>query len=551
MAERAHTPLKELCGIDVSDGDPEELFELVEIVGRGAYGAVWKAHDRRTAGTVALKLIPCGGRDEGLEAVRREICILRECHHPNIVEFRGTYFSDGNLWILMEYCGGKSVSDIMTDLQRPLPEAAIAVICREALQALAYLHERLKIHRDVKCSNVLLTEQGHVKLADFGVSAQLMHAFSSRNSFVGTSYWMAPEVMREQFYNGRADIWSLGICCIEMAEMNPPVVNQHPFLWVREMQAKGAPTFSAPEKWSVSFRDFTAACLTVDPGQRPPAEALLQHVFLQQAGPTEQLVPLVRDVLAARDQLEVARLQRSREMDEEFGESGSDSDNYSDSGRLSISGPAVKDVKALVQEAPKQSMVDGAAEGPAQPSSALPSTTPPTSPPPASDGEAPLFRIASQYTFPHPSAISASTSDAVPELTLQAMQALLTQSEATVLPFLSLDGLPAQAVATSLGTQPLDARALARMLLDEEPLSDSVMESRRCMSDDVSEGDEEDQWLIHLRMTPSLFNAVKCYDHTLRLCTDLSHCILSDRQWHAAQTMASDLSSTLGRVFQL
>eukprot|EP00668_Euglena_longa_P035708 GGOE01045880.1.p1 GENE.GGOE01045880.1~~GGOE01045880.1.p1 ORF type:complete len:326 (-),score=87.22 GGOE01045880.1:1116-2093(-) len=250
-------------GIDVSDGDPEELFELVEIVGRGAYGAVWKALDRHTASTLALKLIPYGGRDEGLDAVRLEISILRECHHPNIVAFRGTYLSDGNLWIMMEYCAGKSVSDIMTDLQRPLQESAVAIICREALQALAYLHQQLKIHRDVKCSNILLTEQGDVKLADFGVSAQLMHAFSSRTSFVGTSCWMAPEVIQEQHYNGRADVWSLGMSCIEMAELNPPVVNLHPFQWVRELQAKGSPTFSEPEKWSAPFRDFTAACLTI------------------------------------------------------------------------------------------------------------------------------------------------------------------------------------------------------------------------------------------------------------------------------------------------
>jgi len=267
----------EFSGIDLLTGDPEEIFELLEMVGRGAYGAVWKAMDRRTKEVVALKLIPCTGRDDDMDAVRREVNILKDCNHPNIVRYGGSYLAEANLWILMEFCGAKSVSDIMADMEGPLTEPQIAVVCREALQALAYLHERLKIHRDVKCSNILLTEAGAVKIADFGVSTQLMNSLSFRNSFVGTSYWMAPEVIQEKHYNGRADVWSLGMSCIEMAEVTPPPASGHPFQWIMEIQKNGPPTFAHPELWSAQFQGFIAQCLIPDPDRRPPAAQSTPH----------------------------------------------------------------------------------------------------------------------------------------------------------------------------------------------------------------------------------------------------------------------------------
>eukprot|EP00667_Euglena_gracilis_P019962 EG_transcript_21479 len=285
----------EYSGIDLSAGDPEERYELLEMVGRGAYGAVWKARDTKMESYVAVKLIPFSVADQGLDEVRREIAILKDCQHPNIVQYHGSYLAETNLWILMEFCGGGSVCDIMSTLEQPLTEPQIAIICRESLKALAYLHQKLRIHRDVKGGNILLTEAGEVKLADFGVSAQLVSTLSRRNTFVGTAYWMAPEVIQERSYDGRADIWSLGITCIEMAELNPPLINQHPFQVLFRIPKDSPPTLCQPELWSSDFQDFLSACLIKDIEKRPQATMMMKHPFVEQALSTAVLVPLIHE----------------------------------------------------------------------------------------------------------------------------------------------------------------------------------------------------------------------------------------------------------------
>jgi serine/threonine protein kinase len=177
-------------------GRPEDLFELLEQLGKGSYGAVYKARHRPSGTIVAVKVIPLSGEDEeGLEDIRREIAVLQECVHPNVVRYFGSFMGNEYLWIVMEHCGGGSVRDILSASNRPLREAQIAYLCGETLKGLVYLHSIFKVHRDIKCSNILLTESGGVKLADFGVAAQLTRTMSKRNTFIGTPHWMAPEVI--------------------------------------------------------------------------------------------------------------------------------------------------------------------------------------------------------------------------------------------------------------------------------------------------------------------------------------------------------------------
>jgi len=282
-------------GHTISSEDPTELFELEHRLGKGSFGAVYKARNRKTGEYVAIKVI-CLDEDEGvLDDVRSELAVLNECTNSHIVKYIGTYFKDENLWIVMEYCGGGSVADIVKIMDQGLNEDQIALICREALKGLKYLHRMGKIHRDVKGGNILLTEQGQVKLADFGVSGTLTSTFSKRNTFVGTPYWMAPEVILEQSYDGRADIWSLGITAIEMAEINPPNADMHPMRVLIQIPQAPAPKLRDRDKWSENFHDFIAKCLTKDPSQRPTAEELLKHPFLANPKPKTLLAQLVEN----------------------------------------------------------------------------------------------------------------------------------------------------------------------------------------------------------------------------------------------------------------
>lgn len=277
---------------DISTEDPEAVFELQEKLGKGSYGMVYKGRNRTSNETLAVKILALD--DEAtLKDVRGEIKILATCNHANIVRYGGSYFKDEKLWICMEYCGGGSVSDLCVILDSGLQEDQIAIICREALKGLNYLHNGTKIHRDIKGGNILLTESGDVKLADFGVSATLFNNFSKRNTFVGTPYWMAPEVIKEHPYDGKADIWSLGITAIEMAETFPPYHDTHPMRVLFMIPRNEPPTLQDKAKWSPEFHSFVAACLTKDPHQRPSAEKLLEHPFVANCKPKTVLVDLI------------------------------------------------------------------------------------------------------------------------------------------------------------------------------------------------------------------------------------------------------------------
>eukprot|EP00164_Ancoracysta_twista_P002618 GFYU01003484.1.p1 GENE.GFYU01003484.1~~GFYU01003484.1.p1 ORF type:complete len:722 (-),score=174.42 GFYU01003484.1:127-2169(-) len=293
----------------VSNEDPSERFELVERLGKGSFGSVYKARNKTTGELVAIKLVSLSDSDDGLDDIRREIKVLRECNHPNVVKYYGSYFKDDNLWIAMEYCGGGSVSDISQVLEKPMTEKQIAVICREALKGLAYLHSIRKIHRDIKGGNILITDSGDVKLADFGVAARLENTMSKRNTFVGTPYWMAPEVIQESKYDGKADIWSLGITAIEMGEMAPPLSKVHPMRVLFMIPRDPPPKLTDRSKWSMTFHDFTAACLVKDLKQRKTATEMLKHKFITTAGSTSLLV---EPVMSAKETL--ANQQRNQDV---------------------------------------------------------------------------------------------------------------------------------------------------------------------------------------------------------------------------------------------
>ncbi|EFJ44650.1 MAP kinase [Volvox carteri f. nagariensis] len=230
--------------------------------GKGAYGTVYSAVDGQTGETVAIKVIPVTDQDrEELTQIQKEIRFLADCNHPNVVRYLGSYRHPNELWIVMEYCGGGSVSDLLSATSEPLSEDLIAYVCGEALKGLAYLHGLGKVHRDIKCGNILLTTGGEVKIADFGVSAQLTATMSKRNTFIGTPHWMAPEVIQESRYDGKVDVWALGISAIEMAELRPPRWNVHPLRVIFMIGRDPPPRLSQLDKWSPVFQDFVSQAL--------------------------------------------------------------------------------------------------------------------------------------------------------------------------------------------------------------------------------------------------------------------------------------------------
>ncbi|KAF5841905.1 mitogen activated protein kinase [Dunaliella salina] len=279
-------------------GEPGELeqkqasdrFELQYVLGKGAYGTVVKAKDKTTGLDVAIKIIPLTDTDpDELKTIQKEINFLSQCSHPNVVKYVGSYRHQHELWIVMEYCGGGSVNDLLTASHAHMPEQAIAYVCGEALKGLAYLHSLGKVHRDIKCGNILLTESGGIKLADFGVSAQLTATLSKAQTFIGTPHWMAPEVIQESRYDGKVDVWALGISAIEMAELTPPNWNVHPLRVIFKISKDPPPKLTlAPEQWSPVFHDFLRQCLTKDHTCRPTARYLLQHRFILQQQQQQQ-----------------------------------------------------------------------------------------------------------------------------------------------------------------------------------------------------------------------------------------------------------------------
>ncbi|EDV29436.1 uncharacterized protein TRIADDRAFT_51772 [Trichoplax adhaerens] len=263
----------------------QEQFDIKKKIGSGSYGDVFKVRVRQTDQIAALKVIKIQ-EDDDLAIIEQEIQILRGCVHPNIVQYFHSEFRRQQLWITMEYCGGGSLQDIYKRTGA-LTEQQIAFVCRESLRGLDYLHQQQKLHRDIKGANILLTEDGDIKLADFGVAAQITNTFQKRQTFIGTPYWMAPEVAnveREGGYDQACDIWAVGITAIELAQLKPPLYEIHPMkaLLIIGKSDYKPPKLKEKNLWTVKFHDFIKETLTKDYTRRPSAGKLLQHHFAAQ-----------------------------------------------------------------------------------------------------------------------------------------------------------------------------------------------------------------------------------------------------------------------------
>ncbi|XP_015722523.1 STE20-like serine/threonine-protein kinase isoform X3 [Coturnix japonica] len=266
------------------DLNPEEFWEIIGELGDGAFGKVFKAQNKETKVLAAAKVIDTKSEEE-LEDYMVEIDILASCDHPNIVKLLDAFYYENNLWILIEFCAGGAVDAVMLELERPLTEPQIKVVCRQTLEALNYLHENKIIHRDLKAGNILFTLDGDIKLADFGVSAKNTRTIQRRDSFIGTPYWMAPEVVmcetsKDRPYDYKADIWSLGITLIEMAQIEPPHHELNPMRVLLKIAKSDPPTLAQPSKWSSDFKDFLKKCLEKNVDARWSATQLLQHPFV-------------------------------------------------------------------------------------------------------------------------------------------------------------------------------------------------------------------------------------------------------------------------------
>ncbi|XP_029004556.1 STE20-like kinase b isoform X1 [Betta splendens] len=265
------------------DENPEEIWEMIGELGDGAFGKVFKAQNKQTGVLAAAKVIDTKTEEE-LEDYMVEIDILASCDHQNIVKLLDAFYYESKLWILIEFCAGGAVDAVMLELERALTEPQIRVVCKQTLQALIYLHDNKIIHRDLKAGNILLTLDGDVKLADFGVSAKNTKTLQRRDSFIGTPYWMAPEVVmcetsKDRPYDYKADIWSLGVTLIELAQVEPPNHEMNPMRVLLKIAKSDPPTLMQPSRWSPEFSDFLKRCLDKNVDNRWSAAQLLQGLM--------------------------------------------------------------------------------------------------------------------------------------------------------------------------------------------------------------------------------------------------------------------------------
>ncbi|XP_071518541.1 serine/threonine-protein kinase PAK 2-like [Panulirus ornatus] len=280
----------------VSIGNPQRKYKLQSKIGQGASGAVHTALDVQTGEVVAVKQMVLE-RQPRPELIINEIMVMKCSQHPNIVNYLNSYLVNEELWVVMEYLEGGSLTDVVTETC--MEEGHIAALCREVLQALEFLHQKNIIHRDIKSDNILLGMNGEIKITDFGFCAQLSPDKTKRTTMVGTPYWMAPEMVCRRQYGPKVDIWSLGIMAIEMLDGEPPYMNEDPVRALYLITANGKPEIKQRDKLSPHFTDFLDKCLEVDVAKRPSATQLLQHPFLLCARPLVSLRMLIEAARAA------------------------------------------------------------------------------------------------------------------------------------------------------------------------------------------------------------------------------------------------------------
>uniref|UniRef100_A0A3Q2EC64 non-specific serine/threonine protein kinase n=1 Tax=Cyprinodon variegatus TaxID=28743 RepID=A0A3Q2EC64_CYPVA len=326
------SPAQSQFEIDLSAlKDPSGIFDLVELVGNGTYGQVYKGRHIRTGQLAAIKVMDVATDEE--EEIKSEINMLKKySNHRNIATYFGVFIKkqppgiDDQLWLVMEFCGAGSVTDLIKNTKgNSLKEDWNAYICREILRGLAHLHQHKVIHRDIKGQNVLLTENAEVKLVDFGVSAQMDRTVGKRNTFIGTPYWMAPEVIAcdenpEATYDCKSDLWSLGITAIEMAEGAPPLCDMHPMRALFLIPRNPAPRLKS-KKWSRKFQSFIESTLVKNHTQRPSTEQLLSHAFIAEL-PNERHLRI-----QLKDHIDRTKKKRGERDETEYEYSGSEEED--------------------------------------------------------------------------------------------------------------------------------------------------------------------------------------------------------------------------------
>lgn len=308
---------------EISTDDPEEIFEMLDIIGEGSYGLICTCRNVKTQQIMAIKFLDIEEEEE--PGLQKEIDILRESSEcRNIVKYFNCYIKETTLLIVMEFCDGGSALDLMQLCNKSFSEEEISAILQHMIKGLIYLHSHKILHRDIKAGNVLLSSEGVAKLADFGVSAKLTHTLQKKKTIVGSPYWMAPEVItvtkeNQEGYDLKADIWSLGITSIELADKKPPLFDIASLRVIFLIPSREPPSFKEPAKWSKEFNDFVTTCLKKDPTKRLTSNEILKHSFVQKAKDTESIIKkiVVENIEELNKARQAKKTKKEKKADED------------------------------------------------------------------------------------------------------------------------------------------------------------------------------------------------------------------------------------------